>query len=67
LNEFKEGDEVYMIDCVFRRCKVHTGFDGQLTLINLDADWENKGIRAIDTQNKAIDLLIGKLEELKEK
>lgn len=62
---FNEGDEVYMIDCVFRRCKVQKGFDGNLSLIALDAEWEHKGIRAISEHDEAIELLKEKLNEMK--
>ena len=63
--DFNEGDEVYMIDCVFRRCKIQKTFDGSLSLIALDAEWENKGIRAISEHDEAIELLKEKLTEMK--
>jgi hypothetical protein len=63
--DFNEGDEVYMIDCVCRRCKIHKAFDGNLSLIPLDAEWENKGIRAISKHDEAIELLKEKLNEMK--
>jgi len=65
MSELKEGDEVYMIDCVLRRCKVCIGLDGNTSLITLDTEWDTQGIRTIAPYDEAIDLMKEKLNELK--
>lgn len=64
-HDLKLGDEVYMLDCIFRRCEVVNGFDGDLSLLPLDEECDNIQYRAIASYDKAIELMRDKLDELK--
>lgn len=66
MNDFKIGDEVLMIDVIFRRCSViNNPFPGELDLQPLDSEIDNESYRVIDKRRDAIDIIIRKLEELK--
>lgn len=65
MSEFKEGDEVHMVDIVFRRCKVINSFCG-MDLLPLDLEEDNLQYRVIADKEKAIDAMIKRLEELKD-
>ncbi len=66
MNEFQIGDEVYMLDCIFRRCKVGRDFYGEKMLMPVDQEWENPLYRAIASHDEVIELMKDKLNELKQ-
>jgi hypothetical protein len=70
MNNVKAGDKIWVIDCQIHEGLVINGMDGKLTFITTLPEEDVKQYRAIeevDYQNKAIDLMIAKLTELKEK
>lgn len=60
------GDEVYMLDCILRRCKVGKNLFGEKVLVALDAESENKQYRVIAPLDEAIKLMQEKLTEIKQ-
>lgn len=67
MKDFKVGEEIYMIDCILRRgTVVHNPFTDNLDFHAVDQEWENQAFRALDKRLEAIELMIGKLQELKE-
>jgi hypothetical protein len=64
--DLQVGDEVYMVDIIFRRCQV---VDNPITLnkdlMTLDLEEDNESYRIVDSRERAIDILIDKLKEVK--
>jgi hypothetical protein len=67
MSELEVGDEVYMIDVILHRCQVTNVLGGMIGITPLDLfECDGTQHRAVAKKRDAIDLIIEKLNEIKE-
>ncbi len=66
LKDLTEGDIIYMVDVIFRRCIVGKSFMGKLDLMPQDDEADNPQYRAIAPKQQAIASLIKQLQSMQD-
>jgi len=67
MNDFKVGDEVYAVDIFFIKGEIIKNVvTGNLDFYPFQTEYDSPFYRTINYKNEAIDVMIKKLEEMKD-